>query len=550
MANNLKIIPLGGFDKIGMNMTVIEFGDSIIVIDCGTSFSPNNMPGIDTFIPDTSYLIENADRVKGIVLTHGHEDHIGAVPYVLLNINVPIYGTPLTIALVEKKLKDRGIKKFRTKVIRTGNTIVLGTFKVEFIRANHSIPDAAMLAIHTPIGIVFHTGDFKIDLTPIMGDVLDLHRVSTIGSKGVLVLLSDSTNALREGTSPSEEDVNYQLDILFNRYKDNRLIIATFASNMDRVQQIIYLAEKYNKKVILEGEVMLSIFSASEKLGYLNIPGDVLIDMADMNRYEDKDIIFLTTGNHGEPINCLMDITSGNHPRIHIQKNDVILFSSIAIQGSEREFSKMLNSLEEQGAKIVFQDIHATGHACASELLLMYTLLKPKYLIPAHGEFRFRRAAARIGASSGIPNENIPLIKNGDILEINDDYCKVTGNIPLKEICIDGNLVDDMDKNLIEERRILSESGIVIAEVCFDSKSGRLVATPKITTKGFIGASNNDSIIKILQDALNAELSRLITQNVRDERLEAQLRSALSKCVYDNTKQIPIVVVLVTNVVL
>ncbi len=550
MENNLKIIPLGGFDKIGMNMTVIEYADSIIVIDCGTSFPPNNMPGIDTVIPDIDYLVKNADKVKGIVLTHGHEDHIGAIPYILSDLNVPIYGTPLTIALVEKKLALKGIKKARTKVIKIGNTIVLGAFKIEFVRANHSIPDAAMLAIYTPVGIVFHTGDFKIDLTPIMGDAIDIPRLSTIGTKGVLALLSDSTNALREGLSPSEADVNNQLDILFNRHRNKRLIVATFASNMDRVQQIILLAEKYNKKVILEGEVMLSIFSASEKLGYLKIPGDVLIDIADMDKYEDKDIIFLTTGNHGEPIKCLMNIASGNHPLIRIRKDDVVLFSSIAIQGSESEFSKTLNILEEQGAEIVFQDIHATGHACAGELLLLYSLLKPKYLIPAHGEYRYRRAAAGIGESTGIPRDNIWLIKNGDILELTEDSCRLAGTIPLKEICIDGLIVDDMDKNLIEERRILSESGIVIAELCFEKKSGRLVAAPRITTRGFTEGFGNDSIIETLHSVLNGELSRLITQDVRDDRLEAQLKAALSKCVYDNTGQSPMIVVLITNAVL
>nr|MCR5102165.1 ribonuclease J [Butyrivibrio sp.] len=417
MSNKVKIIPLGGFDKIGMNMTIIEYQNTIVVIDCGTSFPPNNMPGIDTVIPDISYLLNNKEKVKGIVLTHGHEDHIGAIPFILRQLNVPVYGTPLTIALTEKKISDMAIKKAKTKVIKLGNTIVLGDFKIEFIRANHSIPDAAMLAIYTPKGIIFHTGDFKIDLSPITGDSIDLRRISSLGSKGILALLSDSTNALREGFSPSEADVNVQLDMLYNKYKDNRLIIATFASNMDRVQQIISLAYKYGRKVILQGETMLSIFSEAEKLGYLHIPQDILISTDEISKFKDNELVFVTTGNHGEPITCLMDIASGKHPLIKLCQNDVILFSSIAIHGSEKSFSKILNDLEEQGATIVFQDIHATGHACAEELRLIYTLLSPKYLIPSHGEFRYRKAAAKLAISIGIPEENIFLIKNGDVLE-------------------------------------------------------------------------------------------------------------------------------------
>jgi len=550
MDQSVKIIPLGGFDKIGMNMTVIEYGDSIIVIDCGTSFPPNNMPGIDTVIPDIAYLINNAKKVKGIVLTHGHEDHIGAIPYILEKLNVPVYGTALTIALTEKKLTDNGIKKYKTKVIKPGNTIVLGDFRIEFIRANHSIPDAAMLAIYTPEGIIFHTGDFKIDLTPITGDSIDLNRISALGTKGILALLSDSTNALKKGFSPSESSVNSQLDALYNKYKNNRLIIATFASNMDRVQQIITLAKKYNRKVILQGDIMLSIFSAAEKLNYLTVPENVLIDLVDIDKYQDSELVFLTTGNHGEPIACLMDIASGKHPQIKVKENDVILFSSIAIEGSETEFSTTLNALEEQGAHIVFQDIHATGHACAGELSLLYTLLKPKYLIPAHGEYRYRKAAARLGEKIGIPKNNIFLIKNGDILELSSDSCKVTGSITLREILIDGILISNMDNLLLKERHILAESGIVIAEICFDIKSGRLAATPKLTSRGFLSGVNDDNIRYIVQEALTTELSRLITQNVRDERLEEQIKKVIENTIFESTRQTPLVVVIVTNVML
>lgn len=550
MADNIKIIPLGGFDKIGMNMMLIEDDDTIIAVDCGMSFPPHNMPGIDTSIPDISYLTNNIDKLKGIVLTHGHEDHIGAIPYIIESLNVPIYGTPLTIALVEKKLRDHGIKKFKTKVIRQGNTIVVGSYKIEFITTNHSIPDAVMLAIHTPIGTIIHTGDFKIDHTPITGDSTDLRRIAALGTKGVLALISDSTNALIPGSSPSESEVSDSLDQLFNLHRDNRLIIATFASNMDRVQQIITLAGKYNRKVVLLGDTMLSIFEAARKLDYLHFSEDILINIEDVPSYESKDIIFLTTGNHGEPINCLTEIAEGTHKDIKLLPGDTILFSSIAIHGSENVFSKTMNMLEEQGANIVFQDIHATGHACSEELKLMYTLANPKYAIPAHGEYRYRKASANIAESMGIPKKDILLINNGDILTLSKDNAKVTSTIPLKEILIDGQGVGNIGKSILNERTKMGKNGVVIIEVSIGADSGRILAPTRITTKGFVNTKKSTDILPELEDVINAEIARLIAQDVHDDRFDRLVEKTAENYILKECNQRPLVIVLKREIVL
>ncbi len=550
MSNKVKIIPLGGFDKIGMNMTIIEYQDSMIAIDCGTSFPPNNMPGIDTSIPDITYVQKNIDKLKGIVVTHGHEDHIGAIPYIIPKLNVPVYGTPLTILLVENKLKDLNIKKVRTKVVKQGNTITLGDFRIEFIKTNHSIPDAVMLSITTPVGTIVNTGDFKIDYTPINGDTTDLKRLSAIGSKGVLAVMADSTNALIEGYSPSETAVSNALDHMFNNFKNNRLIIATFASNMDRVQQIIELAYKYDRKVILQGRAMIEIFTAAEKLKYIHFPKDVLISAEKAGFYPDNKLVFLTTGNHGEPITCLARIADGTHENIKIKPGDTILFSSIPIQGSEQNFSHTMDLLEEQGATIIFQDIHATGHACKEELKLLYALLTPKYVIPAHGQYRFRKASATLAQSVGVPPENTYLIQNGDILELDEYSCEITGTLKLDEILVDGLGIGDVGGNILKERRILSDSGIVIAQICFDHKSGRLVSAPSIITKGFISDSAHSPLIKELQEIVASEIGRLINQNIRDERFSNIIKQNLEKYIWEKIMRRPLVVVNVIEVML
>ena len=550
MEDSIKIIPLGGFDKIGMNITLIESSDSIIAIDCGMSFPPDNLPGVAAIIPDVSYLSENRDKFKGIVLTHGHEDHIGALPYVFDGINVPVYGTPLTIAMVEKKFRDFGIKKVKTKAIKFGSTIVVGDFKIEFIRGNHSIPDSAMLAVYTSQGIIFNTGDFKFDMSPVMSKTADLARLTAIGTKGVLAVLSDSTNAMQSGFSRSERYVNDQLDRFFNMYRKNRLIIVTFATNMERVQQIINLGHKYGRKIALEGDLLLDVFSAARKLGYINIPDNMLVENDMLDKCKDEELIFLTTGNHGESVKCISEIAAGNNPVIKIKKNDVVLFSSVTIHGSELEFSHTINSLEEQGAKIEFQDLHATGHACAEELKLLFTMLHPRFVIPAHGEYRYRREAKRIAMEVGISSDDVFLIKNGDIIELKEDKCEIVGKIPLNEILIDGREKSKIDNLVIRDRMRLSESGVVIIEICIDKKTGRCVSDLNIRCRGFLDEEKFSEISDELKDLSMKEISRFLGQGVRDERISNGITALAENFIKEKCEKTPIVIAFVTNVML
>lgn len=550
MEDSIKIIPLGGFDKIGMNITLIESSDSIIAIDCGMSFPPDNLPGVAAIIPDVSYLSENSDKFKGIILTHGHEDHIGALPYVFDGINVPVYGTPLTIAMVEKKFRDFGIKKVKTKAIKFGSTIVVGDFKIEFIRGNHSIPDSAMLAVYTSQGIIFNTGDFKFDMSPVMSKTADLARLTAIGTKGVLAVLSDSTNAMQSGFSRSERYVNDQLDRFFNMYRKNRLIIVTFATNMERVQQIINLALKYGRKIALEGDLLLDVFSAARKLGYINIPDNMLVENDMLDKCKDEELIFLTTGNHGESVKCISEIAAGNNPVIRIKKNDVVLFSSVTIHGSELEFSHTINSLEEQGARIEFQDLHATGHACAEELKLLFTMLHPKFVIPAHGEYRYRREAKRIAMEVGISSDDVFLIKNGDIIELKEDKCEIVGKIPLNEILIDGREKSKIDNLVIRDRMRLSESGVVIIEICIDKKTGRCVSDLNIRCRGFLDEEKFSEISDELKDLSMKEISRFLGQGVRDERISNGITALAENFIKEKCEKTPIVIAFVTNVML
>ncbi len=550
MEDSIKIIPLGGFDKIGMNITLIESSDSIIAIDCGMSFPPDNLPGVAAIIPDVSYLSENRDKFKGIVLTHGHEDHIGALPYVFDGINVPVYGTPLTIAMVEKKFRDFGIKKVKTKAIKFGSTIVVGDFKIEFIRGNHSIPDSAMLAVYTSQGIIFNTGDFKFDMSPVMSKTADLARLTAIGTKGVLAVLSDSTNAMQSGFSRSERYVNDQLDRFFNMYRKNRLIIVTFATNMERVQQIINLGLKYGRKIALEGDLLLDVFSAARKLGYINIPDNMLVENDMLDNCKDEELIFLTTGNHGESVKCISEIAAGNNPVIRIKKNDVVLFSSVTIHGSELEFSHTINSLEEQGARIEFQDLHATGHACAEELKLLFTMLHPKFVIPAHGEYRYRREAKRIAMEVGISSDDVFLIKNGDIIELKEDKCEIVGKIPLNEILIDGREKSKIDNLVICDRMRLSESGVVIIEICIDKKTGRCVSDLNIRCRGFLDEEKFSEISDELKDLSMKEISRFLGQGVRDERISNGITALAENFIKEKCEKTPIVIAFVTNVML
>ncbi len=550
MSDKIKIIPIGGFDKIGMNMTLIESADSIIAVDCGMSFPPDNMPGVSAEIPDVSYLKDNIERFKGIVLTHGHEDHIGALPYIISDLNVPIYGMPMTIAMVEKKFRDFGIKGIKTKAIKAGSTIVVGNFKVEFIKTKHSIPDSAMLAIYTSQGIILNTGDFKFDLTPVTGDSSDISRLAVLGNKGVLAVLSDSTNAAQPGFSRSEHQVFEQLERFFNKYKENRLIIITFATNMDRIQQIINLSRKYGRKIALEGALLLEVFSIARELGYVEVSEDMLIDAGSIDKYRDEEIVFLTTGNHGESVQAISEIASGRHPYIITKKSDVVLFSSVPIQGNEVEFNRTLNSLEENGVRVEIEDLHATGHACSGELKLLFSMLHPKFVIPAHGEYKYRREVKRIATEVGISKENIPLIHNGDIVELDESSIAVSDRIPLNEILIDGNEKRLIDNSIIRDRRQLSESGIVVAEVCMDKNSGRIVSPVKLVNRGFMDEAGFDEFSEELKNLIFKEITRFIGQGVVDERMDRGISELTRLFIEEKTGKTPLVIALVTEVMI
>ena len=444
--SKLKIIPLGGLEQIGMNITAFEYEDSIVVVDCGLSFPEDDMLGIDLVIPDVTYLKNNIEKVKGFVITHGHEDHIGALPYILREVNVPIYATKLTIGLIENKLKEHGLlRTTKRKTIRHGQSINLGAFRIEFIKTNHSIADAAALAIYSPAGIVVHTGDFKVDYTPVFGDAIDLQRFAEIGKKGVLALMCDSTNAERPGFTMSERTVGRTIDNLFAGHRNSRIIIATFASNVDRVQQIINSAYKFGRKVVVEGRSMVNVISTAQELGYLRIPENTLIDIEQMKNYPDEQLVLITTGSQGESMAALSRMASHLHKKVSIKPGDTVIFSSNPIPGNEKAVSNIINDLSEQGADVIFQDVHVSGHACQEEIKLIYSLVKPKYSIPVHGEYRHLKAHAGIAESLGIPKENIFLMHSGDVLSLDGNGAELAaGQAPTGAIMVDGLGVGDV----------------------------------------------------------------------------------------------------------
>ena len=436
--NKVKIIPLGGLEQIGMNMTAFEYEDSIIVVDCGLAFPGDDMLGIDLVIPDVTYLKNNLDKVKGFVITHGHEDHIGALPYVLKDVPAPVYGTKLTIGLIENKLKEHNMMKtVRRKVVRHGQSINLGCFRIEFVKTNHSIADASALAIFTPAGIIVHTGDFKIDYTPVFGEPADLQRFAELGKKGVLALMCDSTNAIRPGFTMSERTVGRTFDSIFAEHKNNRIIVATFASNVDRVQQIISSAYKYGRKVVVEGRSMVNVIGTASELGYINIPENTLIDIEQLKNYNKEDTVLITTGSQGESMAALSRMAASLHKKVSIMPGDVVILSSTPIPGNEKAVSKVINELSMQGAEVITQDTHVSGHACQEEIKLMYSLIRPKFSIPVHGEYRHLMAQKGLAESMGIPKENVIIMSSGDVVEINADGYKVTDHVPAVRILLD-----------------------------------------------------------------------------------------------------------------
>ncbi len=549
-ASKLKIIPLGGLEQIGMNITAFEYEDSIVVVDCGLSFPEDDMLGIDLVIPDTTYLENNLDKIKGFVITHGHEDHIGALPYVLRKVSVPIYATKLTMGIIENKLKEHNLEKStKRKVVKFGQSINLGQFRIEFIKTNHSIVDAAALAIYSPAGVVVHTGDFKVDYTPVFGDAIDLQRFAEIGKKGVLALMCDSTNAERPGFTPSEKTVGKTFDTLFADHKNTRIFVATFASNVDRVQQIINTAYKFGRKVVVEGRSMVSIIDTASKLGYLNIPDKTLIDVDQLKNYPDEQQVIITTGSQGESMAALSRMASNMHKKITIGAGDTVIFSSNPIPGNEKAVTKVINELFRKGADVIFQDTHVSGHACQEEIKLIYTLVKPKYAIPVHGEYKHLRAQAKIVENLGIPKDDIFILSSGDVLEVSEEKARVTGKVPVGSILVDGLGVGDVGNIVLRDRQHLAEDGILIVVMALDRVDGYLVSGPDIVSRGFVYVRESDELMDEARQLVNDTLEELLDKGVTDwGKLKTATKDVLSDYVWKKTKRSPMILPIIMEV--
>lgn len=497
----VKIIPLGGLDKIGMNITVVEYEDTIVVIDCGSSFPDEEMYGIDKVIPDVTYLIENKEKVKGYVITHGHEDHIGALPYIIKLVNAPIYATRLTMGLIEHKFEEEGLTEKTERIIVTrGNSVNVGGIRVEFIRTNHSIAGAAALALYTPAGVIVHTGDFKIDHTPLYGEPIDLLRLAALGREGVLAVMCDSTNALRPGFTQSEVKVAKTIESLFAENRNRRMIITTFASNVDRVQQIIHTASRFDRKVLLQGRSMETTIEIAERMNYVKIPENTLISLEELPNYPDEKVVLLTTGSQGEAMAALTRMAEGSHRKASIKPNDVIIFSSSPIPGNEKAVSKVINLLKRKGASVIFQDTHVSGHACEEEIKLIYSLLRPKYAIPAHGEFRHLQAGADLAKSVCVADENAFILEVGDILTLSKDKAAVTGKVHTKPVYVDGLGVGDVGNIVIRDRQNLAENGIIIVTICLEKGTDALLSGPDIISRGFVYVRESTELIDELKE--------------------------------------------------
>ena len=497
-----------------------------------------------------TYLKDNIDRVKGFFITHGHEDHIGAIPYVLKEVNVPIYATKLTIGIIDHKLEEHGmLKTVKRKVVKYGQHINLGCFRVEFIRTNHSIQDAAALAIYSPAGIVVHTGDFKVDYTPVFGDAIDLARFGEIGKKGVLALLCDSTNAERPGFTQSERSVGKTLDNIFEDHVKGRIIIATFASNVDRVQQIINSAEKYGRKVAIEGRSMVTIISIASELGYLSLPDNILIDVDQLKSYPDEQTVIITTGSQGESMAALSRMANGTHRKVSIKPNDTIVFSSNPIPGNEKSVTGIINELMMKGADVIFQDVHVSGHACQEDIKLIYSLVNPKYSIPVHGEYKHLVAQAKIAEELGYDSDHIRILSSGDVLEIDEDSAVVTGKVHVGNVMVDGLGVGDVGNIVLRDRQRLAEDGIIIVVMTLESGSGQVLAGPDIVSRGFVYVRNSESLMDEAKNVLDDTMARLMDNNITDwGKIKNEVKDALGDFVWKETKRRPMIMPIIMEV--
>ena len=546
----VKVIPLGGLEQIGMNITAFECQDSIIIVDCGLAFPSDDMLGIDLVIPDVTYLKQNIGKVKGFVITHGHEDHIGALPYILKELNVPVYGTKLTIALIENKLKEHNLlKSTRRKVIRHGQSVNLGCFRVEFIKTNHSISDASALAIFSPAGTIIHTGDFKIDYTPVFGDAIDLQRFAELGKKGVLALLCDSTNATRPGFTASERTVGKTFDSIFVDHQNKRIIVATFASNVDRVQQIIYSAYKYGRKAVVEGRSMVNVIGTASELGYIKIPEGTLIDIEQLKNYPPEKTVLITTGSQGESMAALSRMAASIHKKVSITPNDVIILSSNPIPGNEKAVAKVINELSMKGAEVISQDTHVSGHACQEEIKLIYSLVRPKYSVPVHGEYSHRAAQASLAQAVGIPKENILMINSGDVLELGQDKGEVTGHVPSGAIMVDGLGVGDVGNIVLRDRQNLAQNGIIVVVLTLEKYSNQLLAGPDIVSRGFVYVRESEDLLEEARRVVDDAVADCLARHVSDwGKIKNEIKDSLSDFLWKRMKRSPMILPIIMEV--
>ncbi len=549
--SKLKIIPLGGLYEVGKNITAIEYDDEIIVIDCGLIFPEDEMLGIDVVIPDITYLLKNKEKIKGIILTHGHEDHIGALPYVLKKINMPIYGTRLTLGLVETKLKEHNINNTILNVVKPSQSIKLGQFEIEFIRTSHSIPDSVALAIHTPIGTVVHTGDFKIDYTPINGEVMDFHKLAELGQKGVLVLLADSTNVERPGYTMSEKTVGDTFNDIFLTAKQ-RIIVATFASNIHRVQQIINAAVLFDRKVVISGRSMINVVKVATELGYLDVPEGTLIDINDMHRFPDNKIVVITTGSQGEPMSALARIASSDHRKMELMPGDLVIISASPIPGNEKTVAKVINQLFKKGANVIYEalaDVHVSGHACQEELKLMHSLLKPKFFIPVHGEYRHLKQHASLAHELGMPKENIFIAENGSILEFTKDSGTIAGSVPAGNILVDGLGVGDVGNIVLRDRKHLSEDGLIVVVVTISKQDGSVISGPDIVSRGFVYVRESEDLMEEARMIVREVLLECEKNKITDwATLKSNIKDALRNFLYEKIKRNPMILPIIMEV--
>ena len=546
----IKIILLGGMEQIGMNITAFEYEDSIIVVDCGLAFPSDDMLGIDLVIPDVTYLKQNIDKVKGFVITHGHEDHIGALPYILKEVNVPVYGTKLTIALIENKLKEHNLlKNTKRKVIKHGQSINLGCFRIEFIKTNHSIADASALAIYSPAGVILHTGDFKIDYTPVFGEPADLERFAELGKKGVLALMCDSTNAIRPGFTPSEKTVGKTFDNIFADHKFNRIIVASFASNVDRVQQVINSAAKYGRKVVVEGRSMVNVIGTASELGYIDIPEGTLIDIDQLKNYPDEQTVLITTGSQGESMAALSRMAGSTHKKVSIKPTDVIVLSSTPIPGNEKAVSKVINELAMKGAEVINQDTHVSGHACQEEIKLIYALVRPKYAIPVHGEYRHLMAQKNLVQAMGIPKDNIVIMSSGDVVELGQESWGIVDHVSAGGILVDGLGVGDVGNIVLRDRQNLAQNGIIIVVLTLEKYSNQLLAGPDIVSRGFVYVRESEDLMEDARAVVNDAVMDCLDRHVNDwGKIKNIIRDSLSDFLWKRMKRNPMILPIIMEV--